>query len=626
MFSGRGGNPIKEITQSLRDLQGARLFDQVFGDIFQELEDEMRGRSPLGRESQRMADEMSLATTAFDALTTSVTRAASALDNPANDNGLAAVSGNTDVATAVRNLIADQKLWSTTPSLPGTGSGDIVVTANISPRSVADMANRMAGAITDPLTGALSDAFGTGFGQMVGGTIQGALAGRFQAGTVGSILGGARGLIDETGILGGKGGVVSGKLGGALKGAGTGTMIAGVGNSLGIGMSGNGAALGGAAGSLLKFIPGGDIIGSLAGGLLGGLFKSNRTANAVITGADTVSVGGKDEGNYGTAEGLGSSVTDGLRKIADAFDAEIGDFMVSIGTRGDEYRVNTRGTSLKTNQGAKSFGDDAEAATRYAIMDAIADGALKGMRASTLRIVQQGKDLDKALQDALDFENAFKELDRIKDPLGSALDDLDRQFNKLIATATTAGASADEWAQLEELYGIKRNEIVKEQAEKLVGSLKGLLDSLTTDNEALSVRDRRTMALAAYDPLKARVAAGDSTAYDDFAQQAQKLLEIERQLYGSQQGYFDRLDEVTKLTRDRIAAETNVTSIAENRDSPFDSAGRVKSSIDDQTSILRSGIDATNINLGTLIRQNEALLTALKAGTGTPRLAYGGNY
>lgn len=39
-------------------------------------------------------------------------------------------------------------------------------------------------------------------------------------------------------------------------------------------------------------------------------------------------------------------------------------------------------------------------------------------------------------------------------------------------------------------------------------------------------------------------------------------------------------------------------SIAENRDSPFDAAGKVKSSIDNQTDVLSAHLEAVNINIG----------------------------
>jgi hypothetical protein len=65
------------------------------------------------------------------------------------------------------------------------------------------------------------------------------------------------------------------------------------------------------------------------------------------------------------------------------------------------------------------------------------------------------------------------------------------------------------------------------------------------------------------------VNAGDRTAYDAYAEAAQELLSIRREIYGSQAGYFDFLNEVTNTTRTRIDAETNVSSISSSRPGLF---------------------------------------------------------
>jgi hypothetical protein len=610
LLSGRGGNPLKEIGQSLKDLQGKRSFNALFAGAFDDLERQMRSRSPLGKATDQLV-------TGVDTARTAVTTHAEVVDESmrkiraAIDGFDAGAGSSTDANPTYGDIVVEGRRPAKTGPL------------DVSKPSIAELSDRIAHGIVDPLASRFDSALGTTFFQNLSGTLSGAISGYMQAGKVGSVIGAARGLAFDYGPnLFDKGTTedLLAKFDGALAGARTGSMVAGVSNMLGLKMSGTGAQLGGAAGSFLPF-PGGDIVGSIAGGLLGNLFKHNSTARALVTDGDTYSLGGSDKGQYSAASGLGNSVTGGLQKIADAFDAEIGTFLVSIGTRGDEIRVNTGNSSLKKDKGAVGFGDDAEAATRYAILDAINDGALKGMRESTLRLLKAGKDLDKALQDATDFEGALKELRSIKDPLGAALDGLDAEFGRLVDLATTAGASAGEWADLEELYGIKRQAAVDEAEQKLVGSLKGLLDGLTVGNDALSLRDRDAAARAVYDPLKARVAAGDTTAYDDFADAAQQLLAIEREMYGSQQGYFDRLDEVTKLTRDRIGAETNIVSIAENRDSPFDSAGKVKDSIVDQTAVLGSHLDALNTNVGNLPdRIAEAILA--KTGSGGVRNFY----
>lgn len=234
------------------------------------------------------------------------------------------------------------------------------------------------------------------------------------------------------------------------------------------------------------------------------------------------------------------------------------------------------------------------------------------MRQSTLNIIKAGDDLEAALTDATDWEGIFRELKSIKDPLGAAMDDLDKEFQRYIDLAKTAGASSAEMADLQELYGIKQAQAVEDYKDRILGSLQGLLGDLTTGDNGLSLRDREASALSTYDALKAKVEAGDTGAYDDFSTAAQTLLSIEREMFGSQQEYFDRLGEITDLTKRRIDAESNVVSITADRDSPFDASGAVKSSIDSQSDMIASKLDASITNQGSII----ALLGQIAAGSG----------
>jgi chromosome segregation ATPase len=227
------------------------------------------------------------------------------------------------------------------------------------------------------------------------------------------------------------------------------------------------------------------------------------------------------------------------------------------------------------------------------------------------------------LQKALDFENAFKRLKEYTDPVGAAVDTTNAEFKKLKATFEEAGASAAEYADLEKLYGLERAKAVKAATDQILGSLQSLQDQLTVGNSALSLRDREAMAKATYQPLADRVKAGDSSAYDDYAKAAQQLLDIERQLNGSQSDYFALQDEIASLTKARIAAETAKADAATNRDNPFsapsttgakpvnDNAG-VASAINSMSANLLNGLgfklDAVNQNLGSVIKNLGSLV------------------
>lgn len=340
-----------------------------------------------------------------------------------------------------------------------------------------------------------------------------------------------------------------------------------------------GQALGKLAGGMLGKLGGplGTIAGGILGGAIGGLFTSPKWGTATVTGNsdNDVSVGGNKSAYRSNAGLAGTSIQSGLDAIAEQFGADVGGYNVSIGQYKGKWRVSTTGRTGKLKGGSgrtdiKDFGEDgAEDAIKYAIADAVKDGALEGLRASTQALLAASDDVEAQLQKALDFEDVFSRLKSYKDPVGAALDTLDKEFKRLEKIFEEAGASTEEYAQLEELYGIERAAAVKEAAEKVTASLKSLFDDLTVGNDARSLRDRLVEAQANYDPLAQRVAAGDTTAYDDYADAAQQMLEIQRQIYGSGEEYFKMLDEITALTKTRIDAESNIASISEARPSLF---------------------------------------------------------
>ena len=167
------------------------------------------------------------------------------------------------------------------------------------------------------------------------------------------------------------------------------------------------------------------------------------------------------------------------------------------------------------------------------------------------------------------------------------------------------------YADLEKLYGAERAQAVKQATESLTGSLRGLLDDLTIGNDALSLRDRKSAALAKFDPLEARVKAGDSSAFDDYATAARALLDIERQFSGSQLGYFALLDQVKATTQGRLDGFDSIATSSIGRDSPFANNPlpadnvNVVNAIADQTQALLDGLgvklDAMIANQGALI-------------------------
>jgi hypothetical protein len=315
--------------------------------------------------------------------------------------------------------------------------------------------------------------------------------------------------------------------------------------------------------------------------------------------------------------GLGGNVQSGLASIIERLGGTAGSFGVSIGQRGKDFVVDPTGKGRTKGSGVLKFKDEQEA-SRAALLDAINDGAVQGIRQGAQNLLRAGKDIEKQLSKAADFQSVFDRLKQREDPVGFAMDTIDREFTRLRNIFMEAGASSAEYADLERLYGLERADAFKQATESTSASLKEFYNTLTAGNDARSLRERQEAALKDYDPLKARVASGDKTAYDEFAQAAQQLLDIERQIYGSQSGYFTRLGEVTDLTKTRVDADSNVTMIGEMRPGIFGSAGPNNDNAPVVNAIMGGNADLlAALNLSNQINlQNGEYFRQLSNGTG----------
>ena len=470
----------------------------------------------------------------------------------------------------------------------------------------------------------LLDGLGIGGGNLLGTAMPGfqnagliqALAGSFglNLNPVGSQLGGVIGM-----AIPGIGPVLGPLLGGLAGGGSTGSLIGGGlgalgGLALGGVIAGGSAAAGGAmAGAALG--PIGAIAGLIIGSLIGSLFKKAKYGNASFQNG-SLNVNTNSSGLNAGANSAGNDVLTTLNEIADSLGATLGSFNVSLGQTDGKWRISSTGRSGELKSGysdVQVFGTGEEAykaALAAAIKDAISDGAITGISQAAQNILKAGGDLQKAIEKAALIQSIPKRLKQMTDPVGYAIDELNAEFTKIVDALKLGSASAAEFADAQKLYDLKRAEAIKQASEQMTSALRGLLNDLTTGNDALSLRERKTSAVAKYDPLRARVEAGDATAFNDFADAARALLDIERQMFGSQSGYFDRLAEVTGISRAAVAGQDALISGASGAASPFAANDNVTSSIDSQTGVLVNGftglesqLAAVNQNLGALIAQ-----------------------
>lgn len=601
------------LKRSFQQIQGKILTEKIFGDMFRDMDKWVKEKTGIGSSVDKMAKETERAGDAASTLADELLSAAQRISGAGTSATSAASFGSAAISGGWGNIGVPPML-----KAPANENYDpnaeIVVTATKSnARSVNDLTpeeyfRRFSQSFGGKFANILEPLLGKKFAGNLGGVIGGVFEGQATTGTgFGAILGGLKEL---KGLPEG----LSKGLGKAFSGAQTGATVAGIGNALGLKLSNTGAQIGGAIGKFIP-IPGGDIIGAIAGGFIGKLISGTKKGYAVAKNG-TISTGG----NSKQAEAAGSSagaLNDSLSSIAKAFGSSLGDYAVSIGSRSSGWvSVSGAGSSMVGDKGWKKSnaggdllydGKDMEEALRVALKNAIEDGAIQGIRAGSKRLLSIGANIDAQVEKALKFENVFKTLKAIKDPVGAALDELNTEFKGLIDIFKEAGASSQEYADLEELYGIKRKEAVEQANQGVLASIKGLLNELKIGSEYFSLRDRKASALEVYNPLKARVAAGDTTAFDAFSDAARNLISIEREISGSTSPFFALLKEVTDLSNGALAATNAKVDTAAASDSPFSTLAAqnaaTTSAIDNQTQALLGALGALNDNTIAVFKQ-----------------------
>lgn len=332
-----------------------------------------------------------------------------------------------------------------------------------------------------------------------------------------------------------------------------------------------------------------DVLGiKQRGGILGQFLGPVGTllANAVLgdkKGSATLGAGGGSLGVGWTAGNSGKSVTaasgamgtvaDTLNRIAEALGGIVtGRGSVSIGVRDGDWRVDPTGQGItKRKRGAIDFGEDQEAAIRYAIEEAIRDGVIGGLNATQKRLLQAGKDIDAQIDKVLRVQAVPKLLKAHFDPVGAAIDELNADWAKTVAALKEGSASAAEMADAQKLYNIQLEEI-KENIPAASQGLKDFLKSLDFGPASPhSLRDQEAKAWAALDPFLDKIAAGDNIDQAKYQEAAQLWLDIERQLYGSTGKFFEGMDLIQDATGQAIDKIDKAVPISKPRD-PFTEA------------------------------------------------------
>lgn len=359
---------------------------------------------------------------------------------------------------------------------------------------------------------------------------------------VGKTFEGIKGAFDD--VLKGFGTSSAELSAGAKVGAATDKILKG----MGVKSSKTGGQLGGAIGSAVGG-PLGAIAGSILGSVVGGLLKKTKSSSATISAAagklDVGAIVGNDPKFMQTAGTLAGAVVSGLNNAANALGAEITNALnISIGQRKDKFVVDTLGQGRTKGSGTTAFATEAEAVA-FAIDNAIRSGVLGGLRAGTQRLLQGFGDVEARLAEAVDFENVFKAMEESADPVTAALGNLDKKFVGLIETFRKAGATAEEFATLEQYYQRERLKTIEQanQAaiEKANTARDALIDAYDRESEAILTTLERFKGLTA--------------SLQDFRLSLSEQLMTAEQIYQASRAKFE---EISKL-----AAEGNEDAISQ---------------------------------------------------------------
>lgn len=254
------------------------------------------------------------------------------------------------------------------------------------------------------------------------------------------------------------------QLGGIAAAATGGSQLGGgIGGAIGqkVGEKVLGKALGAFAGPL------GSIAGGLLGGLIGGMFTKTKTGTATLTqiagGAMQKTLGGNNAALKGVADKMANGLLTALGNIAEQLGGTLGGTVkLSIGQRKNDFVVDPTGAGRTKGAGVINFGQDQAAAVAYVTQLAIQQGIITGISAGAQTLIKAGGDLNTQVQKALKFDQVFKDLKKETDPLGASLDELSAEMAKAKAIFDEAGASAADYAKLEELYAIKQAKAIFE--------------------------------------------------------------------------------------------------------------------------------------------------------------------
>lgn len=567
----------KRLLNAFVNLQADVLTEKLFGDVFRQLQDKITGQDIVKGAAREFAATVKAAKPPVNELASSATKAANALDKLAGSAGGASTpAGTASIVSAGQGLGTDNKGGSSKSGInsttgPAAEGADIIVNA-----VTKDLGNKVKDVRS--LIDSPQSLFNEGL-----------------KGIASKILGPSAG--KAIGEFGGK------AFAGAAVGQLTNSFLAPIGKALGFKTSKTGAQIGGAIGSFLP-IPGGEIIGSIIGSVVGGLFKKTKTGTATIGNvngqAGVTGTAGNSSGLKKVAEGLAGAVGDSLGQIADSLGGQIGNFSVSIGQRNKKFVVDPTGQGRTKGSGVQKFKTEEEAQAA-ALQEAIGQGAIAGISAAVSRALKSSSDVSKAVKEALKVQ----EVENLINGLGGTLE---RQFRAFEAQAKERVRIATQYGfdvtKIEKINAEERVKLVDELLTSRIGALQDLLKEFNTgDLFEGDAKQRRAAILAEITKARAQVDSGVQGAGDTLAGLLRQLATTSRDAFGTAGPEY---------ASDRQTAISNATAVIEAERKRIADA---QAAVAQTNAALATNNNLTNETNG-LLAQNNTLLQQLIANLG----------
>lgn len=248
----------------------------------------------------------------------------------------------------------------------------------------------------------------------------------------------------------------------------------------------------------------------------------------------------------------------------------------------------------------------------------LAEGALVSAREKLLK--QAKDDFNKEVnQQILEFEN----------PALAAFNLLKDEYEEAVRTAVFVGGDL---VAVEKLYGLKREELLKQINEEALGGLRGqakaLLDELTAStNSPLSPIAAQQNAAARFRDIRSRIVSGLAFDPQELTEIANNYLDTSRAVFASSGGFFSVFDDVTGLLRAISSEGSTIPGIGGTPNIPgLPSAAAVLDAtpIIEATNLVGEEIVKGNVTQSTLLTEILGALKSLVENTsGTAATAEG---